>query len=214
MKKKWLAILITALMVLVAVSPVYAGWSRLQDQMHSIAQTAREAGLQEESPIIAEASRIWWEENVRMTREAEERAEAEAELQGFLQEHYADAVAMAGVMYAEARGLSMREMSMVSWCILNRWDTQRFGSTLSSVIWSRSQFAHSKRTVSDNGTDLIWLAQDVLARWWKEQHGEIDVGRTLPAGYVYYAGDGHHNYFREYYRGRGSYNFGLWDPYS
>ena len=213
MKKKWLAILITVLMVPVAVSPVYAGWSRLQDQMHSIAQTAREAGLSEDSPIITEASRIWWEEQTRIQNEATEQKEFEASLQGFLDEHYADSVAMAGVMYAEARGLSMREMSMVSWCILNRWDTQRFGSTLSSVIWARSQFAHSKRTTSDNGTDLIWLAQDVLVRWYKEKHGYTDVGRTLPQGYCYYYGNGAHNLFRMNNSGAGAYNFGLWDPY-
>lgn len=216
MKKKWLAILITALMVLVAVSPVYAGWSKLQDQMHSIAQTAREAGLQEDSPIIQEASRIWWEEQVRLTREAEERAEAEAELQGFLQDHNADAVRMAKAMYCEARGISSkRELSMICWAILNRVDSPLFPNTITGVV-TPGQIAYRSGapTVNDHGIDLVALAQDVLARWWKEKHGETNVGRTLPAGYVYYAGDGHHNYFREQYRGKGSYNFGLWDPYS
>lgn len=216
MKKKWLAILITVLMVLVAVSPVYAGWSKLQDQTHSIAHTAREAGLSEDSPIIQEASRIWWEENVRMTREAEEQAEAEAELQAFLQDHNADAVRMAKAMYCEARGISSkRELSMICWAILNRMDSPLFPNTIAGVI-TPGQIAYRSGapTVNDNGIDLVALAQDVLARYWKEKHGEVNVGRTLPPGYVYYAGDGYHNYFRQEYRGRGSYNFGLWDPYS
>ena len=216
MKKKWLAILITVLMVLVAVSPVYAGWSKLQDQMHSIAQTAREAGLSEDSPIITEASRIWWEEQVRMTREAEEQAEAEAELQAFLQNHNADADRMAKAMYCEARGISSkRELSMICWAILNRVDSPLFPNTIAGVI-TPGQIAYRSGapTVNDHGVDLIWLAQDVLTRYWKEKHGEVNVGRTLPAGYVYYAGDGYHNYFRQEYRGRGSYNFGLWDPYN
>jgi hypothetical protein len=215
-KRRWLIILISALLVLAAISPVYAGWSKLQDQMHSIAQTAREAGLSEDSPIITEASRIWWEENVRMTREAEERAEAEAELQGFLQEHNADAVRMAKAMYCEARGISSkRELSMICWAILNRVDSPLFPNTISGVI-TPGQIAYRSGapTVNDHGIDLVALAQDVLTRYWKEKHGETNVGRTLPPGYVYYAGDGYHNYFREQYRGRGSYNFGLWDPYN
>lgn len=215
MKRRWLIILISALLVLAAVSPVYAGWSKLQDQMHSIAQTAREAGLSEDSPIITEASRIWWEENVRMTREAEERAEAEAELQGFLQEHNADAVRMAKAMYCEARGISSkRELSMICWAILNRVDSPVFPNTIAGVI-TPGQIAYRSGapTVNDNGIDLIWLAQDVLARYWKEKHGETNVGRTLPQGYCFYYGNGRHNLFRTRNSGAGAYNFGLWDPY-
>ena len=165
-------------------------------------------GLPEDNPIIAEASRIWWEE------EDAKVAAKEAELMAFLNDHYADAVAMAGVMYAEARGLDKREQSMVAWCILNRLDSGRFGSTLNSVIWAKSQFAHSTRTTSDNGTDLVWLAQDVLTRYWKEKNGEKNVGRTLPQGYLFYYGNGRHNLFRTSNSGNGSYNFGLEDPYA
>jgi Cell wall hydrolyses involved in spore germination len=188
--------------------PVFAsGWTQNQTKVNQVANIARSMGLPEDNPIIAEASRIWW---------ADEEAKAaakEAELMAFLGDHYADAVAMAGVMYAESRGLDKREQSMVAWCILNRLDSGRFGSTLSSVIWAKSQFAHSTRTVSDNGTDLIWLAQDVLTRYWKEKNGETNVGRTLPQGYLFYYGNGRHNLFRVSNSGKGSYNFGLEDPY-
>lgn len=200
-------ILITILMVSMAITPIYADWTPSQTSMNQIANIARSVGLAETNPIITEASRIWWEE------ENAKAKQAEAELQAFLDEHYADAVAMAGVMFAEARGLDKREMSMVCWCILNRWDTQRFGSTLSSVIWAKSQFAHSNRTMSDDGTDLVWLAQDVLTRWYREQKGEENVGRTLPQGLCYYYGNGRHNLFRARNSGTGSYNFGLWNPY-
>lgn len=197
----------------IAITPVCAEWTPMQTQANQIANIARSMNLSESNPIIKEASRIWWEEQNRVTAEQAEKAEFEQSLQGFLNEHYSDAVAMAGVMYAEARGLDVREQSMVAWCILNRWDTKRYGSTLHDVIWARSQFAHSKKTVSDSGTNLAWLAQDVLTRWYKEKHGYEDVGRTLPQGYCYYYGNGRHNFFRTKNSGAGSYEFGLSNPY-
>lgn len=199
--------------MVVTTLPTYAAWTPTQTKVNEIANMARSIGLSEDNPIIKESSRIWWEEQDRVISEAAEQASKEAELQAFLNEHYSDAVAMAGTMYAEARGLDKREMSMICWTILNRWDSGRFGSTLHSVIWAKSQFAHSNRKVADNGADLVWLAQDVLTRYWKEKNGGQNVGRTLPKGYLFYYGDGRHNYFRVTNSGRGAYNFGLWNPY-
>lgn len=211
--RRILILILSALMITAAITPVYAEWTQLQTQANQIANIARAMGLPETHAIISESSKIWWQEETEKQNAAAERAEFEASLQGFLDDHYAEAVAMAGVMYAEARGLDRREMSMVAWCILNRYDTQRFGSTMSQVIWARNQFAHSTRKVSDDGTDLIWLAQDVLTRWYREKHGEENVGRTLPQGYCFYYGNGRHNLFRTKNSGAGAYNFGLWDPY-
>jgi len=105
-------ILIVLCLMLIPLPVLAEGWTPMQKQANQVADIARSMGLPEDNPIIAEASRIWWEEQVRLTREAEERAEAEAQLQSFLDEHYADAVDMAVVMYAEARGLDKREQSM------------------------------------------------------------------------------------------------------
>lgn len=206
MKTK-LIILLTALLVLTSVTPSYGAWNETQTKANQIANLARSIGLPEDNPIIQESSRLWW---------AEEQTKAEqeqAELMTFLNDHYADAVSMAGTMCAEARGLDCREMSMVSWCILNRLDSGRFGSSLNAVIWSKGQFAHSTRTTADNGTDLVWLAQDVLTRYWKEKRGEKNVGRTLPSGYCFYYGNGKHNLFRVNNSGKGAYEFGLVNPY-
>lgn len=211
--KRILTLILSCLMVTLAIAPVYAEWTQMQANANQIANIARAMGLPETHAIISEASKIWWQEETERQNAAAEQAEFEASLQGFLDDHYAEAVAIAGVMYAEARGLDKREMSMVAWCILNRYDTQRFGSTMSQVIWARNQFAHSTRKVSDDGTDLVWLAQDVLTRWYREKHGEQNVGRTLPQGYCFYYGNGRHNLFRTKNSGAGAYNFGLWNPY-
>lgn len=198
--------------MVVTTIPAYADWTPNQTKANQMANIARSMGLPEDNPIIKECQRIWWEEQDKVKAAAQQAQQND--LQNFLNAHYADSVALAGTMYAEARGLSRREMSMVCWCVLNRVDSGRFGNSISSVLWAKSQFAHSNKRYSDNGTDLVWLAQDVLTRWYKEKNGETNVGRTLPKGYYFYYGDGHHNYFRQNNSGKGSYNFGLWDPYS
>lgn len=184
-----------------------------KQSVHQIAEIARQLGYNEENLIIIEASRMWWIYNDEELGYIKSKSEQEDGLNKFLFENSQNAKDMAGVMYAESRGLSAYEMSMICWCILNRYDTQRYGKTLHSVIWAKSQFAHSTRTVSDNGTDLIWLANDVLTRWYREQQGETEVGRTLPQGYCFYYGDGYHNNFRMKNSGKGYHNFGLWNPY-
>lgn len=187
-----------------------------KSDVHQIAEIARSLGCDESNPIIKEASRLWFEYYSLEISCRQELASVESQelaLNQFLADNAQNAKDMAGVMYAESRGLSAYEMSMICWCILNRYDTQRYGETLHSVIWAKSQFAHSTRTVSDNGTDLVWLANDVLSRWYREQQGEVEVGRTLPQGYCFYYGDGYHNNFRMKNSGKGYHNFGLWNPY-
>lgn len=224
MNKKLRVTLITVLSFLLLSSNVAYGLTTNQlnncinqcqyqkDVAHNIAESARQLGCAEDNPIIVEASRLWFSYHEDEIKYLEE-LEANSELDQFIADNQSNIKAIAGTMYAEARGLDARECSMIAWCILNRYDTQRFGSSLHSVIWAKSQFAHSTRTVSDSGIDLVWLATDVLSRWYREKQGETEVGRTLPQGYCFYYGNGHHNLFRMKNSGFGSYNFGLSNPY-
>lgn len=125
-----------------------------------------------------------------------------------------DAVMMARVMFLEARGIrSKTEIACVGWTILNRVDAG-YGS-ISSVITAPNQFAYraSASTTSDYGYDLVALATDVLDRWSREKAGQSNVGRVLPKGYLWYAGDGQHNYFRNQYKGGNRWNYSLPSPY-
>lgn len=209
MKKRILVL--TAVIILTATIPVSAEWTQTQTTANQIANLARSIGLAESSPIIAEASRIWWAE------EQAKQERAEAERQAFLDEHYTDAVMMARVMYCEAKGISSkRELSMICWTIINRLDSGRYGSTIPAIITARGQFAYKSNapSVNQKGVDLFALAQDVLLRWYREKQGETEVGRTLPPGYCFYYGDGRHNYFRTSDRGKGSLYFeGYGNPY-
>lgn len=147
---------------------------------------------------------------------AEEAADAtietEAEIQ-FSDYGYdeSQAVALAQLMYAEARGCSKREQSMVAWTVLNRVDACYDGMTdFWSILTAPSQFAYWSSCPYEEYERLI--AIDVLQRWAAEKDGVEDSGRTLPHGYLYYYGDGSHNYFSTNGAG-GELWFGLGDPY-
>lgn len=124
-----------------------------------------------------------------------------------------DVEAIAKVVYREARGCSTTEQAAVIWCILNRVDSAErfFPDTILEVIKQPHQFAYVEDTP-------IWpahvsLAEDVLTRWYEEKNGAEDVGRVLPAGYVYFVGDGKHNYFSEKFRSREYWTWCLPSPY-
>lgn len=209
--KKLITIPLLVLMVFTAITPVSAEWTPMQVKANQIATMARSMGLADDNPIIAEASRIWW-----LEQQTVEQAEAEAKAE-FLQSYHTEAVMMAKVMYCEAKGISSkRELSMIAWTILNRFDNGGFGSTIPAIITAINQFAYSRNapTVNQCGIDLLALAEDVLLRWQAEREGEVNVGRTLPRNYCFYWGDGHHNYFRTSDRGKGYLWFeGYGDPY-
>lgn len=209
MMKKLIVPALSALMLFSAVTPVYAvgDWTEVQFKVNQIASIAREIGLAESSPIITEASRIWWlEEN--------EKQNAAAEEQEFLQSYHTEAVMLAKTMYCEARGISSKkELSMICWTVLNRYD-HGFAESIPAVITTPRQFAYrsSAPTVNDCGIDLLALAEDVLLRWHRENMGQTDVGRTLPKEYLYYHGNGEHNFFKVGEHTKGYYDFGV-DPY-
>lgn len=110
---------------------------------------------------------------------------------------------LAKVAYCESRGIkSKTEIACVMWVILNRVDNSNFPNTISGVILQPNQFAYSANvpTVSDYGYDLKVLATDVLNNWAKEKAGRTDYVRCLPKEYLYYGGDGIHNYLEHLIR--------------
>ena len=119
----------------------------------------------------------------------------------------------AKVMWAEARGIqSKAEQAAVVWCILNRYDAGIYGDTIEAVITAPYQFAYSAENPAT--AELKELAEDVLQRWWAEKTGETNVGRTLPAGYFFFEGDGAHNHYRTTYEKTGkTWDWSYTDPY-
>ena len=60
----------------------------------------------------------------------------------------------------------------------------------------------------------VAIAADVLIRWEREKREGGEVGRVLPAEYVFFTGDGEVNHFRTEYEGGMFWDWSLKNPYS
>lgn len=116
-------------------------------------------------------------------------------------------------IWGEAEGVkSEAERAAVAWCILNRVDA--YGQTIEEVVTAPNQF-HGYRTGGTCPPMFLDLAADVLTRWNAEKDGAEDVGRVLPADYLYFIGDGERNYFSiEYQEGTDFWDWSLDNPYT
>ena len=130
-----------------------------------------------------------------------------------------DAVALAKTLWGEARGVKdngivsgTAQKAAVAWCVLNRYDAG-YADSIYGVITAEDQF-HGYSASYPVEDDLLELAYDVLDRWNAEQHGETDVGRVLPAEYLWFGGDGTVNRFRDAWKGGNKWDWSLADPYA
>lgn len=106
-----------------------------------------------------------------------------------------EATVMARCLYGECRGIeSDMEKAAVAWTILNRVDDPRFPDSIVSVIIQPNQFTGYKKT-NPVDQELLDLSMDVILRWKMERDGEQEVGRVLPAEYVFFVGRNGRNYF-------------------
>lgn len=131
---------------------------------------------------------------------------------------YSDVEMLAKVAYSESRGVnSPLEISCIMWTILNRLDEGSYGDTIEEVITQPNQFAYDPNNPmeTDHGIDLFAIASDVLRIWNDEKNGIETLGRTLPSDYLWYGGDGEHNYFRNSFGFDGDiWDYSLYNPYT
>lgn len=108
-----------------------------------------------------------------------------------------DVIAVAKMLWGEARGCTRDNQAMAVWCVLNRVDDPRFPDTITGVVAQPSQFYGYSPSfpVTD---ELYAVALDVLTRWSMEKQG-VTVERELPPEYVFFTGDGIQNHFRAVY---------------
>ena len=128
------------------------------------------------------------------------------------------AIALAKAMWGEARGCSPTEQAGVAWCVLNRVDSDdpSFPDDVISVCAQDYPCKQFDGYDPDYPVEpeLLALAEDVLARWELEKLGVGTVGRVLPPEYLYFEGDGQHNYFRRDYIHSGeTWDWSLESPY-
>ncbi len=105
-----------------------------------------------------------------------------------------DVIAMAKMLWGEARGCALDNQQKAVWCVLNRVDDPRFPDTIQGVLSQPSQF-HGYSPDFPVWDELKEVALDVLTRWSLEKQG-VTVERELQPEYVFFTGDGIQNNFR------------------
>lgn len=125
----------------------------------------------------------------------------------------ADVEMLARLIYTEARGVkSKTEQAAVVWCVLNRLDNpERLENSIAEVVCAPYQFDY--RPWAPVTDEFAELAQDVLERWQLEKRGKVDVGRVLPAEYLYFEGWGGRNWFSAEWKSQEYWGWELASPY-
>ena len=108
------------------------------------------------------------------------------------------------------------EMSATVWCAINRLESgdPYFAGchSLYDIVTQPGQFYGYDES---NPVDphIEWLVNDVLSLWEKEADGGRVAGRTLPAEYLYFIGDGRHNHFTTEFMGGVEWDWSYTNPY-
>ena len=147
-----------------------------------------------EPETIPEPERDWGGLKAQqMVAEPEPPAEPEYEM--YFSED--DVIAVAKMLWGEARGCTLENQIGCVWIICNRVDDPRFPDTILGVVAQPSQFYGYSPDfpVTD---ELYAVALDVLTRWSLEKQG-VTVERELLPEYVFFTGDGIQNHFRAVY---------------
>ena len=109
----------------------------------------------------------------------------------------ADVIALAQMLWGEARGCTVDNQMKCVWCVLNRVDDTRFPDSIIGVVSQPSQF-HGYSPNFPVWDELKEVARDVLTRWSLEKQG-ADVAREHDKNAVFFTGDGTTNWFRSVY---------------
>ena len=170
---------------------------------------------QQIAPLAAESEQVpTIQASVKPEPETELMTESESELTANDYPYdEGQAVALAQLMYAEARGCSKREQSMVAWTVLNRVDIGFDGQEgFWAVITAPYQFAYNV-----NGPFEQYeyeMATEILRYWAAEKDGIENSIRTLPHEYIYYHANAEHTHnMFGITESQSELWFGLPDPY-
>lgn len=90
-------------------------WTVTQNKLHQIAELARSIGLEENHPIVEEASFLWYTE-------------------------LEDVKILANVIYPESNNCTDRHQQLVGAVIMNRKNSEKFPNTIREVITQENQY--------------------------------------------------------------------------
>lgn len=204
-------IMICAIFITYLVVCINADLKNLNEQLNTISQEIEEIRLTE--PIVDLAI-------IEKPKEQIEEEKSEVESPKLYTNN--DVIALTKMLWGEARGIkeyksngrcvsAKCQQAAVIWTVLNRYDAGHEDSIV-KVVTAKSQFV-GYRESNPVDEELMNLVTDVLDRWSREKQGETDVGRVLPADYMWFYGDGRNNHFRNDFNNKVKWDWKLADPY-
>ena len=99
-------------------------------------------------------------------------------------------------VYGEARGCSREEQMLVVWCVCNRADSS--GASIEQVVTAPRQF-HGYSPEHPVTDEIRSVVLEVLDAWSRGQEALVYEPYATTSEYLYFSGDGVHNWFREEY---------------
>lgn len=99
-------------------------------------------------------------------------------------------------VYGEAGICSAEEQALVAWCVLNRVDY--YDSNIKEVVTAEGQFHgyDPEHPVTDEIKEVV---MEVLDAWCRGEEALVLAPYATTSEYLYFWGDGTHNWFREEY---------------
>lgn len=152
------------------------------------AETAETEPVIEEQDSTIETSLLEQENISNSVSDIESNAVEQEEQDGYQIEMYV----MAQIITREIGSGSYAEKASVAWCILNRVDAGYCGGDMLSVMVSPHQFAYYGDGYYTE--ECYAVAEDVIESWLLEKAG-YNVNRVLAKNYLWFLGDGRHNWF-------------------
>lgn len=102
----------------------------------------------------------------------------------------------AKLLYGEARGCTVEEQKLVIWCICNRAD--KYGQTIERVATAPQQFL-GYSSCNPVLEELCSVVREVLDAWARGEEALVYPPYATSSEYLFFYGDGVHNWFREKY---------------
>ncbi|MCL2828374.1 MAG: cell wall hydrolase [Oscillospiraceae bacterium] len=110
-----------------------------------------------------------------------------------------DVVTLSRMVWGEGRGVTRNEQKLIVWTVLNRLDNGRYGNSIRAVVTARGQFVgyQSSHPVTEPIRGVVIY---VLEAWDRGEAAKVYPPFARTPYYLYFHGDGRHNWFRERFR--------------
>ena len=184
-KLKWIRILVSGGVTLALVSFISCPGPR-QDYVPSVSQTL---------PLTVE-SLVEEVPSPMPTMSVESEPEPEFEPEVVAKYSSYEVTLVCQTVYGEARGCSREEQMLVAWCICNRADSN--GASIEQVVTAPRQF-HGYNPENPVTDEIRSVVLEVLDAWSRGQKALVYEPYATTSEYMYFSGDGAHNWFREEY---------------